>query len=96
MGLRIEEITPYTRPEIQARAGYFGRLVELEIRGKDHQQIATELGSEPKTVAEELRRITHTIQTSPDDFEIIWDDLRLPERFNWQVTTKGMNLLRPK
>lgn len=88
------EVYPYSRSEIQERAEFFGALLALDIRGYTHHAIAEELGTEPDSVASQLRRLRYTLQNSDEDFEIIWYDLRLPGRFDWQPTAKGAELVR--
>lgn len=79
---------PYSRKKIQQKAEYFGRLLELEIRGYDYESIASRIGSTPGDVAYELYKLHLTIETSEDDVEIIWDDLHLPGHFDWRPTEK--------
>ena len=57
-------------------------------------KIAKELDTTVEVIEEDLTRLRTTIQVSDDSLEIIWDDLKLPERFNWKVTPKGMEYLR--
>src|SRR3989344_7359308 len=123
-----------TRQQIEERADYFGRLLELHIRAGyemnnvnspdyNPNKIARNLGVLPEEarrdfielneyldelervgleVLEPLKYETDTKRRNEilerygeldSKSDIIWDVLRLPERFNWRVSEKGDRFL---
>lgn len=83
----------YSRDEIKKKSEYYGRILELDIRGYTQDEISQKVGVQTENIVQDLKILRDTIRSSNDDFEIIWNDLHLPGRFDWQPTTKGRKYL---
>ena len=86
-------ILPYTTDEIRQRADYLGKILEMCINTGDYAQIGRELGADPRVVEVEVERLKYTIQKTDYGFEIWWYILRMPDRWDWRPTKKGLALI---
>ena len=87
------EIIPYTRDEIKAKGPYYGRLLALHILGHGPDDIASRLGTDPRTVGEELSKLLVTRDTSKEWYDMLARDMGFFEHFVFELSPKGRDKL---
>ena len=89
-------IHPYSTEEIRERADYFGKALEMYINQFSYAEIGRELGADPRIVEFEVERLKYTLSTTDEHYNIFWNILAMPGRWNWRPTEKGLALIGEK